>query len=133
MPVILWTDALIFLLIAVGLGSAWWIRRQPHLLVPWKRVAQSRVGMVSLFVLALFVLVGVLDSLHYRPALPTDNGKAVYSPQVLSVFDRLVTGLRTHNEKTYSAPLAVYLCSPLSALTNGAALRVEGGIVNQIT
>ncbi|KPK26682.1 MAG: oxidoreductase [Betaproteobacteria bacterium SG8_40] len=31
------------------------------------------------------------------------------------------------------APLAVYLCSPLSALTNGAALRVEGGIVNQIT
>ena len=31
------------------------------------------------------------------------------------------------------APLAVYLCSPLSALTTGAALRVEGGIVNQIT
>lgn len=30
------------------------------------------------------------------------------------------------------APLAVYLCSPLSALTTGAALRVEGGIVNQI-
>jgi NAD(P)-dependent dehydrogenase (short-subunit alcohol dehydrogenase family) len=30
------------------------------------------------------------------------------------------------------APLAVYLCSPLSVLTNGAALRVEGGIVNQI-
>ena len=109
MPVILWTDALIFLLIAVAIASAWWIRRQPHLLVPWKRVAQSRVGMVSLFVLALFVLVGVLDSLHYRPALPGDNGKVVYSPQVLSVFDRLVTGLRTHNEKTYSAPLAAYL------------------------
>lgn len=31
------------------------------------------------------------------------------------------------------APLAVYLCSPLSALTTGSALRVEGGIVNQIT
>ena len=31
------------------------------------------------------------------------------------------------------APLAVYLCSPLSAITTGAALRVEGGIVNQIT
>ncbi len=30
------------------------------------------------------------------------------------------------------APLAVYLCSPLSALTTGAALRVEGGMVNQI-
>jgi len=29
--------------------------------------------------------------------------------------------------------MAVYLCSPLSALTTGATLRVEGGIVNQIT
>jgi peptide/nickel transport system permease protein len=124
MIVTLWTDKLIFLLIAVGLGSAWWIRRQPHLLLPWKRVAQSRVGMVSLLVLALFVLVGVLDSLHYRPALPSDNGKVVYSPQVLSVFDRLVTGLRTHNEKTYSAPLAVYLYAKESVeLPNGKVVR----------
>jgi NAD(P)-dependent dehydrogenase (short-subunit alcohol dehydrogenase family) len=30
------------------------------------------------------------------------------------------------------APMAVYLCSPLAAATTGAALRVEGGIVNQI-
>jgi peptide/nickel transport system permease protein len=110
LPVILWTDALIFLLLAVGLGSAWWIRRQPHLLLPWRRVAQSRVGMVSLLVLALFVTVGLLDSLHYRAALPEkSDGQTVYAPEVLSVFDHLATGLRTHTEKTYSAPLAVYL------------------------
>ena len=110
MPVILPTDALVFLLIAVGISSAWWIRRQPHLLLPWRRVARSRVGMVSLLVLSLFVLVGVLDSLHYRTALPQqDNGQTVYSPEVLSVFDHLASGLRTHTEKTYSAPLAVYL------------------------
>jgi NAD(P)-dependent dehydrogenase (short-subunit alcohol dehydrogenase family) len=30
------------------------------------------------------------------------------------------------------APMAVYLCSPLASATTGAALRVEGGIVNQI-
>ena len=36
-------------------------------------------------------------------------------------------------EATEVAPLAIYLCSPLSAMTTGAALRVEGGIVNQIT
>ena len=33
-PVILWTDALIFLLVAVGIASAWWIRWRPHLLLP---------------------------------------------------------------------------------------------------
>lgn len=124
MPVLLWTDRLIFLLIAVAIASAWWIRRQPHLLLPWRRVAQSRVGMVSLLVLSLFVLVGVLDSLHYRPALPGDNGKVVYSPQVLSAFDYLVTGLRTDTEKTYSAPLAVYLYSKESMeLPDGKIVR----------
>ncbi len=30
------------------------------------------------------------------------------------------------------AHMAVFLCSPLSSATNGAAVRVEGGIVNQI-
>lgn len=40
---------------------------------------------------------------------------------------------RRFAEATEVAPLAVYLSSPLSALTTGATLRVEGGIVNQIT
>ncbi len=66
--VILWTDSLIFLLIAVGIMAAWWIGRHPHLLLPWRRVAKSSVGMVSLLVLSLFVLVGLLDTLHYRAA-----------------------------------------------------------------
>jgi peptide/nickel transport system permease protein len=110
MPVILWTDALIFLLIAVSIGAALWIRRRPHLLLPWQRVGRSSVAMVSLLVLSLFIGVGVLDSLHYRVALPEkSNAGTVYSPEVLSVFDTLVGGLRTRTEKTYSAPLAAYL------------------------
>lgn len=30
------------------------------------------------------------------------------------------------------APLVVFLCSPLSAATNGAALRADGGVVRSI-
>ena len=125
MPVILWTDALIFLLIAVGIISAWWIRHRPHLMLPWQRVAKSRVGMVSLLVLSLFILVGVLDTLHYRAALPEkSNGQTVYSPEVLSAFDALVSGLRSRTEKTYSAPLAAYLYAKESiAAPDGKVLR----------
>ncbi|MBI5660018.1 MAG: ABC transporter permease [Nitrosomonadales bacterium] len=108
--VILWTDALIFLLIAVSIAGAWWIRRRPHLLLPWQRVAKSGAGMASLLVLSLFLFVGLLDSLHYRSALPEkSNGQTVYSPEVLSAFDALVGGLRSRTEKTYSAPFAAYL------------------------
>ncbi len=110
MPVILWSDALVFLLIAAGIAIAWYIRRREHLLLPWRRVAQSSVAMVSLLVLSLFLIVGFLDSLHFRVALPqTNGGEKVYSPEVLSVFDKLVEPLRAQTEKTYSAPFAVTL------------------------
>ena len=125
MPVILWTDALIFLLIVVGVVSAWYIRQRPHLMLPWQRVAKSGVGMVSLLVLSLFFAVGVLDTLHYRAALPDkNNGQTVYSPEVLSAFDALVSGLRTRTEKTYSAPLAAYLYAKESIETpDGKVMR----------
>jgi peptide/nickel transport system permease protein len=123
--VMLWTDAMIFLLLAVALAGAWWIRRRPHLLLPWQRLFRSRVGMVSMLVLTVFVAIGLLDTLHYRVALPDrGNGKTVYAAEVLSVFDVLVGDLRSHTEKTYSAPLAVYLYAKESIETpDGKMLR----------
>ncbi len=110
MPIILWSDALVFLLLASGVATAWYIRRREHLLLPWRRVAQSATAMVSLLVLALFLIVGLLDTLHYRAALPkTNGGETMYSPEVLSVFDKLVEPLRLQTEKTYSAPFALTL------------------------
>ena len=101
LPVILWTDAMIFILLGVGIAGAWWIRQRPHLVQPWLRVARSRVGMISLLILSLFLWIGLLDSLHYRAALPEkNNGQTVYSAEVLSAFDALAGGLRTHAEKT---------------------------------
>ncbi|MDX8379478.1 MAG: ABC transporter permease [Gallionella sp.] len=106
MPVILWSDALVFILLAAGVGAVLYVRRHEHLRLPWRRVANNPVAMVSLLVLSLFVLVGLLDTLHYRAEL---NKSGVYSPEVLSVFDKLAEPLRLHTEKTYSAPLAVTL------------------------
>jgi peptide/nickel transport system permease protein len=78
MPVMLWSDALILLLLLAIAIAAWHIRRHEHLKQPWLRVAHSRIGMVSLLVLSLFVAVGLLDSLHYRAALPEQsNGQTV--------------------------------------------------------
>ena len=41
MPVVLWSDALVFLLLAAGIAGAWYTRQREHLLLPWRRVAQS--------------------------------------------------------------------------------------------
>jgi len=109
-PVILWSDALVLMLLAAVIFCAWYIRQHEHLLLPWRRVAQNSTAMVSLLVFLLFLVVGLLDTLHYRAALPEKNGgETVYTPEVLSVFDKLATQLRTQTEKTYSAPLAITL------------------------
>ena len=96
------------LLIALALGVLAW--RSETMRASWRRVATRRSGMAAATVLLFFLVVGLLDSIHYRPMLPEQNGAAkAYSVEVLSALDGLLKPLRTHTEKTYSAPLATHL------------------------
>lgn len=111
-PVILWSDILIFALIAcVGLFIAQ-LRKNPQAKERWSSVFQSKVGMASFSVILFYVLIAVLDSLHYREELPQIEGETeqtvAYSNEVKSVLDIVLTDLRTSNETTYSAPFAMY-------------------------
>ncbi|MDH3636958.1 MAG: ABC transporter permease [Gammaproteobacteria bacterium] len=108
MPVFFWTDILIYLLLLLGIGFGLYARRQEHLRSPWRQVLGSRVAMSSLVVLIVYVTIGLLDSLHFRPKLEHGNAEQ-HANQVLSVFDVLVTPIRTRTEKTYSAPFAAHL------------------------
>jgi len=110
-PVILWTDALVFLLVLVVIGFILYARRKPHLATPWKRVFAGRIAAGSSVVLLAFVLTGLLDSLHFRLPLAGNGseGEVHYAVEVLSVLDMLVGPLRTRVEKTYSAPFATHL------------------------
>ncbi|MEW6313695.1 MAG: ABC transporter permease [Pseudomonadota bacterium] len=133
MPVVLWTDALIYLLLAAVIVFVVVVRRREHLLAPWQRVAHSRSGMAAATVLVFFLAAGLLDSVHYRPALADNGGERNYSVEVLSLFDLLATQLRTHTEKTYSAPLAAHLFAKENiSLADGRQVRdfprlVHGG------
>ena len=105
--VVLWSDMLVWLLLAAGIGVGVLIAKSPPLLAAWRRVGANRVGMASATLLLAFVAIGLLDSLHYRVALDGQAGQPKrYAIEVLSVLDALVTPLRTQNEKTYSAPFA---------------------------
>src|SRR5215213_2699266 len=105
-PVVLVTDALLWALVAAIIAYGFYCRRRPHLAAPWKRVLQSHAAVVTSVVLAAYALVGLADSLHFRPKLEGGNA---YSPEVLSVLDLALSGLRERREKTYSAPLATRL------------------------
>ncbi|MCK9387767.1 MAG: ABC transporter permease [Sulfuritalea sp.] len=111
-PVLLWSDALLFVLIGVIVGLSLWARRQDALRAAWARVLKDGVAMAAATVLAVFVLIGLLDSLHFRARLPAQAGAAAsYAVEVNSALDALLSGLRQRTEKTYSAPLATHLYS----------------------
>ncbi|PQJ97336.1 ABC transporter permease [Chromatium okenii] len=110
-PVILWTDALVFVLLALALGFGVYAARHEHLRAPWRRVLRSPVGMVTLLVLGSYALIGVLDTVHVRLRLETSasTAPAQYAPDVMSLLDLALSDLRTQQEKTYSAPFATHL------------------------
>jgi peptide/nickel transport system permease protein len=124
--VVLWTDALVFVLLAAVLVFGFQVRRKEHLRAPWRRVAQSRAGMASLVVLTVFLAIGLLDSFHFRPVVAGagKDGEKSYAVEVLSLFDVLVGPLREKKEKSYSAPLAANLFSKQTVeLPDGRQVR----------
>src|SRR5262245_44302251 len=108
LPVVLYTDALIWLLLAAAGAYGWSCSRHEHLAAPWVRVFRNPAAVASAVVLAVYLLIALSDSLHYRPALDQKDTKAaaVYAVEVRSVLDVAASHLRQRAEKTYSAPLA---------------------------
>ena len=106
---ILWTDALIFLLVGTIIAFALYARSREHLRAPWRQVIRKPLGMSALVILMVYVLIGLLDSLHFRPELEQQNGngEVQYAATIESVLDILLDDLRSSTEKTYSAPFAL--------------------------
>jgi peptide/nickel transport system permease protein len=69
LPFPLFTDVLVWVLIAVVGFYAWYCSRKPYLAAPWRRVFQSKGAVVSSVVLACFLVIGLLDTLHNPPRL----------------------------------------------------------------
>ena len=105
-PHLLWTDILIYLLLAVIAGFALYASRHEHLRTPWRQVVRRPMAMGALVVLLAFVAVGLLDSVHYRPSLPGSGAHT--SAEVRSALDALLAPLQRRTEKTYSAPFATH-------------------------
>lgn len=135
-PVILWTDALFCLLLLAGVALVVHVRASEPLRAGWHKVGRRPSGMASATVLLAFLLIGVADSLHFRPALPPAEGAPAdappaYSSEVLSALDVILEPLRTRTEKTYSAPFAAELYARETVeLPGGGQARIHPRLVH---
>ena len=123
--IFLWTDIAIFVLFFATLVYAWHVSRSRNLRATWSRVARSAPAMCSAVVLSVFVLIGLLDSMHFQPRLPPlagapANAAPVYAPKVVSMLDVLLEDTAfVRPEKTYSEPLAWLQFTKESVLQEG--------------
>ena len=124
-PVIFITDGLIFLLLAMVFSFVWYARGQEHLRAPWRLVARSPMAMASAVILFFYLLIGVIDSIHFHPELENvNNEETQYSTEILSLLDVAITHLRVMDEKTYSAPFASHAYSKETIeVSDGSTLR----------
>lgn len=99
--VILWTDALIFLLLFLLIGIGIYFHGKEQFQRPLTTFKNSPIGISSLIVLVFFTSIGILDSVHFKSA-SKDN-------EIISVLDYFAQPLRIQSEKTYSAPFALTL------------------------
>ena len=105
--VVLWTDAVVLGLVLLLAVYIWRALRQPLLRARWHKVFSDAPAMCSALLLAIFMLFTVLDSLHFRNALPTaPGGTAAYDTRTQSVLDVLLKPLIDRREASYSMPLA---------------------------
>ncbi len=111
-PVLLWSDALIFLLVAVLGVFLLHLGRDPQTQARWRAIFSTRLGMVTFTVILVYVGIALLDSLHFRRALDvvegSPAGEVFYSDKVTSVLDVMLGGMGERFERTYSAPFALY-------------------------
>lgn len=123
-PVILWTDALIYLLLVITLLASWQLKKNRQFMVQWRSIFKSTAGSISAVVLIFYVLVGVLDTMHFHPVLEEKTETEIHSTEVISVLDWMFTDIRQQTEKTYSAPFATHLFVKETIEVDGQQLRL---------
>jgi peptide/nickel transport system permease protein len=110
MPIILWTDALIYLLLAILIWLIITTARKDFMRAQWRKAYGSPIKMIALVILIFYTIIGVVDSLHYIPKLGTNSeGKPIYAAKINSVLDWLLKPNSEQLETSYSPPFATEL------------------------
>jgi peptide/nickel transport system permease protein len=126
--VFLWTDFVLWLVVAGVVLYIWRIRRNARAQANWSHVLHDAPAMCAAVVLGVFITIALLDSVHFRPRLSAVEGAAAdaqvaYGTRTLSIFDALMSHAIESREKTYSTPLAYWSFQKETQVVDGKEVR----------
>lgn len=105
---IFWPDVLVILLFIISAVLLWRAQRSRQWRAAWQKILHSRLGLISLIILTIYLSIAMLDTIHFR-TVQYHNGHAQHELDVRSLLDVLLEPIGQQDEKTYSAPFAVHL------------------------
>ena len=107
-PVFLWTDIVLWLLFLALLATIWRSLGDRRLRSGWAKVFRDPYAAGSAIVVGAFLLLTMVDSIHFRRALPAAPGatSTAYDVRTESLLDIPLASLIAGREVTYSTPLA---------------------------
>ena len=126
--VFLWTDLVLWLVVAACVVYGVHVRRSADLRSTWRHVLQDTPAMCAAVVLFVLIAIALLDSIHFRTRLEAAPGAAVdaptaYATRTISPLDALLRHAIDAREKTYSVPLAYWSFQRENAVVDGREVR----------
>jgi len=127
--VLLWTDTVLFILVLALGWYAWHVRRSPNLRANWQKVFNDAPALCSAVIVGMFLVVTLLDTVHFRRALPPSatagaDAVAAYDTRTESLLDAALISLVRSRESSYSEPLAYLGFTKESRVIDGQSARV---------
>ncbi|MDR3501489.1 MAG: ABC transporter permease [Legionella sp.] len=111
----LWTDKCFLILLVLGTLTILLSLRKQHIRRSFSMILHRPIAVSAGIILLAFITIGVLDSIHFQ-----SNNQSESS---ISVLDKLLSPIDEINEKTYSAPLALYQFVTDTMLVNGVVTQ----------
>ncbi len=112
----LWTDKCFLVLLTLGfILTLLSLRKQP-IRHSFSIILHRPLAVSAGIVLLVFIIIGVLDSIHFKDLNESENAK--------SLLDKIVAPIDDTSEKTYSAPLALKMYVTETELIDGVAKQV---------
>jgi peptide/nickel transport system permease protein len=126
--VFLGTDLVLYAMVLTLAWYVWRIVINPNLRATWEKVVRDPVALSASLVLAVFALVMLVDSVHFRVALPPPQGAAAnapvsYAPTTKSLLDVVLSQQIATREIGYSRPLAYQAFEKAPMIVNGQSVR----------
>lgn len=123
--VFLYTDAVMWFLLAVIVFYAWRVAKTPLIARKWRRVLANPTALAAAAVLSVFFIIALSDSVHFRRALPEGPGlESAYETQTVSILDVAVGEHIAGRERSYSAPFSLHDFDKTTVLTDKGSERI---------